>query len=71
MDETLLPPSVKSPVSTIAVKCAVFGVVPPIGQGDSHVQPSSSEALRLGTCVVLVMTRGAVPVAIDENIWPE
>lgn len=54
-----------------AVKAPVLGVVTPIGQGDSHVQPSSSDTLRFGTCVVLVTENGAVPVAKVLVICPE
>ena len=41
----------------------VPGVVLPIGPGEAKVAPLKDEAFRLATLVVLVTTKGAVPIA--------
>jgi hypothetical protein len=45
-----------------------FGVVAPMLPGMAHVPPMSCELFKFATCVVLAITRGAVPVVtVDVN----
>ena len=48
----------------------VLAVVPPIAPGLANVAPVRELAFKLGTLVVLAMTRGAVPVATVLVITP-
>lgn len=56
---------------TAVVAAMVLGVVEPSGQGMANVQPPIELAFRLGTLVVLLMTKGGVPVATVMVSWPE
>lgn len=64
-------PTLNEVLACSVVKMAVFGVVEPIAQGIAQVQPLSSAALRLFTCVVDATTNGDVPVATVDVSCPE
>ena len=53
------------------MNCAELGVPNPIDPGAAKVAPFKLEALRLGTLVVLLTTKGAVPVAMVKVSWPD
>ena len=57
---------VMSPVVLKVVKVPEPAVVEPIEPGEANVAPPSKLAFKLGTMVVLVTVKGAVPVAIVE-----
>lgn len=74
----VIPVAVPHPATLKAVPAAMSfnefttpGVVPPIVPGTAKVAPLSEDAFRLGTLVVLAITKGAVPVACVLVIWPE
>jgi hypothetical protein len=64
-----VPPNVPdSVVAESVVKAPVDAVPLPIGPGAANVAPLRDDAFRFGTLVVLVTTRGGVPIAtVDVN----
>jgi hypothetical protein len=63
-------PIVELPDEVNVVKAPVLGVPEPIGPGAAKVAPFRELAFKLATLVVEATTKGAVPVARVEVIWP-
>jgi hypothetical protein len=57
-------------VAESVVNAPAAAVVPPIAPGEAHVCPSNWETFRFGTTVVLVIAKGAVPIAKVDVICP-